>query len=375
MVIDETKTPKTIASGGTFDFSTAVSGGTGDGFNYAVTKQPAGATGAITALGVFTAGNMAGAYEVTVTDKSSGATKTYTVKEPFTVTPTKNNYWPRGAQTFTVTGAPSASTYTWDIMDSATATAPVGSPADYGAWANEQTVDARTKTKDFTPNNALTVQKTFYVRVTVADAGLVADGLDKVAVGPFTIIPVTPYKVVVTKATDNTPLLGAVVTGPNAIVNTDAKGEAIFNLADGSTYSYNVALAGYVPQTVNTALKTVPVKMVAVDKTIAGTVADNLGPLVGATVTAFLPANVAVQYSATTGAAAFTPSTCRSEPGTAGRWWEAGDLHVGHQPMWQRAVGVNLTLGAAGSKRPTPTWVVDQGLVGSAANVDIPRAV
>lgn len=311
VVIDKTNLPTTIASGGTIDFAAVVSGGTGDGFNYSIEAgSPAGGT---IVAGLFTAGPDAGVYTIKVTDVTSGASSTYQVKEAFTVAPANWTFKAAdAAKTFTIAGAPATSTsYTWDIMDSATATTPVATPADYGAWSNGRVVaNPVTKTNDLAPNAAVTAVKTFYVRVTVEDAGLAAAGLDKVTVGPFNIIPVATYTVTVTGAA------AAKLSGANVSVEypkgtiigpvaTDAAGEAKFTtLPDsGGNYVYTISMPLYVTQTKVSNLKAVPVTLVGGAVTITGMVQDNLGaPLVGATVSAYLPMATAMPtvYKATT---------------------------------------------------------------------------
>ena len=115
LVVIDTKTlPTTIASGGTIDFAAVVSGGTGDGFNYTVEAgSPAG--GSFTGA-VFTAGATAGIYTIKVEDKTSLASTTYSVKEKFTITPTKWSFLTTDATNIlTIAGATAtgANGYTW----------------------------------------------------------------------------------------------------------------------------------------------------------------------------------------------------------------------------------------------------------------------
>jgi len=306
VVIDTTKTPTTIAAGGAFDFSTAVSGGTGDGYNYSFEAgSPVGGT--ITPAGLFTAGATAGVYTIKVEDKTSLASQTYSVKQSFTVTPAHWNFKTTdAAKTFAIAGAPASSTgYTWEIMESKTATTAAATPANYGTWSNANPVAPGTLTNDFTPA-AATEAKTFYVRVTIADTGLAAAGLDKVTVGPYNIIPVAAYTVTV-KDTAGVKIAGASVTveNPKATGATDADGKAVFNLpATGGNYFYTVAKPLYVTQTKTSKEKEVAVALVASESTITGSVTNSAGGAVlsGAKVTAYLPATPTVQYSTTTAA-------------------------------------------------------------------------
>lgn len=311
VVIDKTNLPTTIKNTGTIDFATAVSGGTGDGFTYAI-KAGSPAGGNITNAGLFTAGPNAGVYTIGVTDVTSGAEATYEVKQAFTVDPTSWAFQTiDAAKTFTIAGATALTKYVWDIMESATATTPVTTPGDYGTWSNGKDVaNPATKTNNFAVNNAITAVKTFYVRVTVDDPALIAAGLDKVTVGPFNIIPVVAYTVTVTNAA------GAKLAGANVCVEnpkgtfvcpaggTDANGQATFNLPDtGGNYAYDVTLANYVSQKKISNLKAVSVVLAASNLTITGAVETTGGAaLVGATVTAYLPATPLVQYAATTAA-------------------------------------------------------------------------
>jgi hypothetical protein len=311
VVIDKTNLPTTIKNAGTINFANVVSGGTGDGFTYAI-KAGSPAGGNITNAGLFTAGPNAGVYTIEVTDATSGASATYEVKQAFTVDPTSWTFQTTdAAKTFTIAGATAQTKYVWDILESATATTPVTTPGDYGTWSNGKDVaNPATKTNNFAVNNAIAAVKTFYVRVTVDDPALIAAGLDKVTVGPFTIIPVVAYTVTVTNAA------GAKLAGANVCVEspkgvfvcpaggTDVNGQVTFNLPDtGGIYAYDVTLANYVSQKKISNLKAVPVVLAASNLTITGAVETTGGAaLLGATVTAYLPATPLVQYAATTAA-------------------------------------------------------------------------
>jgi hypothetical protein len=301
VTINTTNLPTQTTFGGTVNLGAAgvVAGGTGDGFNYTIVSGPTGGT--ISAAGLFTAGANAGVYVLKVEDKSSLASATYTVVVPITLTPSSKNILRNVPQAFIVNGA--GTTYTWDVLDSMTSTTPV---TTYGAWAKPNPVtDDNTNT--FTPLATLAQVTTFYVQVTVAgDADLTAaNGLNKKTFGPFRIIPVADYTVNVKKS-DGTALSGALVKvnyTDKGSVTTGADGKAVFtNLPDtGGKYIYDVSMAAYVPQTVSSAEKTVNVTLPASAATITGTVQDSLAaPLVGATVTAYIPATPTTQYEATT---------------------------------------------------------------------------
>jgi hypothetical protein len=297
--IDATKLPtETTLSGGPIDVGAQVTGGTGEGFNYTILSGPTG--GAITTAGVFTAGANAGEYTIKVEDKSSLASAAYKVNVPFTLTPDTMNILGNATQNFTVNGT--GTDYTWDIMDSLTAATPVSNAADYGGWTAAATT---VNTNIFTPKTGLTEVKTFYVRVTVAgDPDLTeANGLNKKTFGPYRIIPVADYTVNVKAGT--TALAGATVTisvKGSAPVVTGADGKAVFaNIpATGGKYLYTVSAPGYVTQDASSVEKSVDVTLTTVGGTITGVVEDNAAtPLVGATVTAYIPGDLTKQYTAT----------------------------------------------------------------------------
>ena len=242
-------------------------------------------------------------------DKTSLATTTFTVKVPITITPASWNFLTTDpAKTFTVTGAGTG--YTWDIMDSLTAATPVPTPGEYGTWSGTKTTTVATN--NFDPSNIITAVKTFFIRVTVTgDADLTAgNGLNMHTVGPFHIIPIASYTVNVKKA-DGTALSGATVTvhdrGGVTTLLTGSGGAATFSLpSTGGKYLYDVSLTGYVSQSVSSDLAAVNVTLAAQAATISGTVDDSLAAAIeGATVTAYLPADVTTQYKASTNASGF----------------------------------------------------------------------
>jgi len=340
VVIDTTKLPtETTLAGGTVDVGAQVSGGTGDGFNYTIQSGPIG--GAITAAGVFTAGANAGQYTIKVEDKTSLASATYTVKVPFTMTPDAMNILGGAAHLFTVNGT--GTDYTWDIMDSLTATTPVSNAADYGTWTAATT---SVNTNTFT-GAAVTETKTFYVRVTVAgDPDLTeANGLNKKTFGPFRVIPTASYTLNVKGG--GTALAGATVainvTG-KAAVTTGADGKAVFIgiPSTGGKYLYTVAKTGYVTQQVSSVEKSVDVSLLTVGGTITGTVQDKAGAaLVGATVTAYIPGDLAKQYQATT--AALGAYTINLPAGSATSGWTVVAMMLHYLSV--EKTGVALTAG------------------------------
>ena len=127
------------------------------------------------------------------------------------------------------------------------------------------------------------------------------------AIGPFQIVPVANYVVNVKKA-DGTALAGA-----NVMVNlagaqpvlTGADGKATFSLPDGGKYAYDVSAANFVNQFVSSIDKAVTVTMAAADaaKAIKGTVQDATpAAIAGASITAYLPADLTKQFEASTAA-------------------------------------------------------------------------
>jgi hypothetical protein len=116
-------------------------------------------------------------------------------------------------------------------------------------------------------------------------------------------IPVDTFTVIVSDTS------GIAITGADVAVDhpgaapqiTDADGQATFTLPVGGTYLYTIEAAGYVTQEVSSANTVVDVTLAEIDATItiSGIVEDTDGaPLVGATVTAFQPDEIAVTYQA-----------------------------------------------------------------------------
>lgn len=355
VVIDTAPLPAETIFDAEINLGARVSGGTGDGFNYTVVSGPAGWT--LSSAGNFKAGANAGAYVLKVEDKSSLASATYNVKVPFTMTPGSKNILRTATQAFTVNGA--GTTYTWDILDLPTSTTPV---TTYGTWAKSNPVTDDNQ-NTFTPATTITDVKTFYIRVTIAgDPDLTeANGLNKRVFGPFRIIPVAVYTVNVKNA-DGTPLSGALVSASyiGAPVGTTlADGKAVFSLPDtGGKYSYTVALAGYISQSVSSLDKTVNVTLPAVDiaKAISGTVTDTGGNLAGADIVAYLPATPTTQYKAVT--AVDGTYGLNLPTGAAATGWtlvasKAGRLSEKRVGLAAGATGIDFSLTAKVGTEPT----------------------
>jgi hypothetical protein len=105
---------------------------------------------------------------------------------------------------------------------------------------------------------------------------------------------------------------------------TLADGKAVFaNIpATGGKYLYSAAKAGYVTQQASSVEKSVDVTLTTVGGTITGVVEDNAPtptPLVGATVTAYIPGDLTKQYTAT--AAAVGAYTINLPTGSATSGW------------------------------------------------------
>jgi hypothetical protein len=291
---------------------------------------PVAVAGGIGANYTFTApttGTYAGKYTITVADSLGLSTDIVEVKVPFAVTPSNWSFKSSDpAKTFTIAGAPATSAgYTWNILALQTATTPVVTPADYGAWSNANPVAPATVTNNFTVA-PVTEVKTFYVQVVVDDDGLEAVGLEKTTVGPFSVTPSANYVITVTDEG------GAVLNGATVSV-TDAKGDvtsqtpagnlATFtSLPSGGSYTWTVSKLGYVSKTAASKETAVTVKLAAAAPAVfTGTVHDGSATaLAGAKVIAYLP----TKYN----------------PGNPDTWYEA-------LPTVGGAYTVNLPVGAA----------------------------
>ena len=213
----------------------------------------------------------AGVYTLNAEDSGLGSrTGQLKIRVPFKLDPSSKVFTETkldGAanpQAFTVLGADSD--YTWEILDSKTATAEVTTPGDYGTWAKASPV-ASDASNSLTPAD-VDVVKRFFIRVTVEnDDGLTEDNeLNQRVFGPFALIPVATFTVTVADEA------GAAVQGAEVSVDyidpdTDAKvaagttnidGQAGFVLPDaGGTYKYTAQADGYVSATTAATAKAV----------------------------------------------------------------------------------------------------------------------
>jgi len=141
-----------------------------------------------------------------------------------------------------------------------------------------------------------------YVAQLIVNDGFIDSAPDTVRITANPIpIPVDTFTVVVKDTR------GVAIPGARVAVNhpgvasqiTDADGQATFTLPAGGTYLYTIEAPGYVTQEVSSGNTVVDVTLDKIDATISGIVEDtNGGPLVGATVTAFQPDEIAMTYQA-----------------------------------------------------------------------------
>jgi hypothetical protein len=221
-------------------------------------------------------------------------------------------------QTFTVTGADGD--YSWELLGSKSATTAVANPDAYGEWEKSSPVYSD-NTNTFNPadvDNWLS----FYIRVTVEnDTKLTAaNGLNRKVAGPFTLVPVASYTVILEDylgVIDGTLLDAGDITVRE--VSTDqtktrvsGNGEVYFLLPDiGGTFQYEVVdtrtPAEYINQTVSADTKTVSIALAREGQDhISGIVEDtDLFPVSGAMVSAYLPEDIHTHYQATTAADGF----------------------------------------------------------------------
>lgn len=280
----------------------------GDGTYTWTVSGPVAVTGGTGTTYTFVApstGDFAGEYTVTVTD-GKGFDDSFTVYVPIVIDPDSKNFTETmlnqaqdpNPQNFTVTGA--NTDYSWEIMESMTATTAVTNPDVYGTWSNPGD-----NTNIFTPAD-VSETMTFYVRVTVTgDADLTdSNGLNKRTTGPFRVIPVDLFTVTVTG--NSAPLQGAVVAVDYENIGTqttDANGEAVFVLPDvGSKYKYSVtAPAGWIDTSESSTQKTIGIALEQEgDSELSGVVQDTAGTsLDGATIKAFKPSDVTKSYTDT----------------------------------------------------------------------------
>ena len=272
-------------------------------------------------------GSYAGVYAITGRDKNYPmVSDTFHIKVPFTVSPkafvfteTTLNGGENPLQ-FEIFGA--GSTYTWDILASLGTDEPVSLESDFGQWAKPNPVNDN-NTNTFIPVDIETI-KQFYVRVTVDDDPDLTDanGLNQRVVGPFTIIPVTPYTI---ELSDVEGLIDGSVLNPGNIdiehvgsgtVETlqDANGRVTFMLpATGGVYQYRIRDERDTPVYVNRTFSSNEMFMsVILDKrgadSISGTVQDTEGlPISLARIVAMIPSTVndilPILYETTTDAA------------------------------------------------------------------------
>ena len=321
-VIDKPAVPPLVEAGvASSVFS--VQGGDGAQYTWSL-KDPAGAT-VDTAVGAtysFTGPEdeaFAGVYTVSVTD-ASGFEDSFPAMVPITMDPATSAFIETNLdgsvnyRTFTVYGADGD--YTWEILAAADAATEVAAPEAYGTWANQSPV-AGNPVNIWAPAGVDTTSR-FYIRITVTnDEDLTAEnGLNQRVFGPFTIIPVAPYAVMVTGTAD-VAVRGASVsidyTDPctqNKVTSktTNSRGEASFTLPDtGGTYAYTVAANGYVPERLCSVDRLVEVQLHAIGPlAIEGSVQDTDGaPLGDVRVTAYQPEAIDGTYTAVTTADGF----------------------------------------------------------------------
>lgn len=189
VVFDATALPTTMAAGDNVDFGAAVSGGTGQGFNFAFDSQPAGNAGLLTAAGVFSVDEtlpFAGEYVINATDPLSGASASHSIKVPMKVDP-ESKVWLEtdGVQGITVLGAPAGSTYTATIQD--TAGVDVTGVAGYGTISG-----GAGGVFVYTPCDVDEIMS-FNFGFEVDAQALIDAGLEMVVSGPYRVLPVRTY--------------------------------------------------------------------------------------------------------------------------------------------------------------------------------------
>jgi hypothetical protein len=265
-------------------------------------------------------GTFAGVYTVTATDYQ-GVSDSFAVKVPMTITPATMSFTEMkldgtdNPQSFTVAGADGD--YTWEILSSKNAANAVNNPEAYGTWAKSSPVYTD-NTNTFAPADVENIQS-FYIRVTVAnDADLVeANGLNSCTAGPFRLVPVDTFRVVVS---DNQGVIDGTQLVPGDITVRETSTQQTKNLISyngavdfllpdaGGTFQYEIkdtrAQSIYIDQVISSATKTT---YVALEKEgldiIEGYVVDTFGqPVADATVVAYQPSNVSVQHKASTSA-------------------------------------------------------------------------
>lgn len=269
VTITESLLPSTITAGQTIDFGAAgvVTGGTGDGFNYAVAPTNGGDATAATAavdgkVTVAATGTFAGSYTVTVTDVTSGASDTYLFKVPMILSPTTGQFKSNETPAFTISGAP-AGTITVGTLPggAASSMAFTGASPDVGT---------------LTFGGITTNPTNFALTFTSSAPGLVAAGLAPVSSGAnaYSVIPVSDVTGCVVEAGTTNGLSGANVVPTNSPVaaqttvtggtcSTNGEGHfAFLNLAAiTGGYNFSVSMAGYYPATFNSSTFTGTVEL------------------------------------------------------------------------------------------------------------------
>jgi hypothetical protein len=262
-------------------------------------------------------GTFAGVYTVEVVD-CLGFADSFAIKVPPVITPAGLSFTEvklDGApnpQTFTVAGADGD--YVWEILASATAAAAVSNPDNYGTWEVSSPVSSAADNV-FIPAD-VTTWLSFYIRVTVEnDTALTPEnGLDTVVAGPFTLLPVDTFRVILRDdygVIDGTVLNMGDITVEEISTkqikgDISAAGVASFLLPDaGATYQYRImdnrTPSVYMERLVSSGAKTVPILLASEGlDAITGFVGNTAGaPVGGATMVAYQPENPTVQYKAT----------------------------------------------------------------------------
>jgi len=336
-----------------------------------------------------TTGSFAGVYTITATDYQ-GASDSFAVKVPMAITPATLSFTEMkldgtdNPQSFTVTGADGD--YTWEILRTRNASQAVANPASYGTWEQGSPVYSNA-TNTFYPAD-VDAWTSFYIRVTVDnDTKLTtANGLNRTVAGPFTLVPVDTYTVILEDGLgviDGTLLADGDVTVRE--ISTDqiktrvsGNGEVSFLLPDiGGTYQYEVEdtrmPAVYVDQTVSAESKIVSITLERQGlESISGIVEDRYGfQVVGAMVTAYQPENISVRYQATTAADGFYSISLPVGAPLSG--WAVVASHPDYIPQRQddQSVGAVDFIGPYSLYTETVIKNVSSTIVGTTMRLDI----
>ena len=308
VIINNKPTETPLVASGTTSSSFNVAGGDASAYVWTISGPVAvtGGTGASYSFRAPSTGNFAGEYTIAVSDGNAGDTfsDSFTVMVPAKVTPGAQTFIETTSLPLALTGS-SGTGFIWEILASTTATTEVETPAGFG------TFDAQTAAPTFTPA-AVEAITTFYLRVTVTgDADLTStNGLDTLIAGPYTIVPLEPYTVVLSDSNgliDGTSLMVGDITvsvtsmGATTTQNlTAANGEVVFILpATGGRVAFTVNDTRATPLYFNTvtssSLATIPVTLTMIGTdTIIGSVQDKStsADLTGATISAFQPSEL-----------------------------------------------------------------------------------